>query len=159
MPYLRITLPLLVLYLLLTANLQPGNILLGLLIAVGAAALLRPDPQPYDIRRLPGAAWALLRYLVVLAIDIIKNGLVVARIVLTPSLPIKPGIIAVPSHCTSDLAVALSAHAVTVTPGELVIEIDDDGILYTHTLDASKADVYRAEAQKMRQNLLHKIFT
>ena len=159
MRYLRVMLPLLAVYLLLTANLQAANILLGLLIAAGAATLVRPDPHPYDIRRLPGAAWALIRYLVVLAIDIIKSGPAVARIVLTPSLPIKPGIIAVPSHCQSDLAIALSAHAVTVTPGELVIEIGDDGVLYTHTLDASKATEYRAEAQQLRQNLLCKIFT
>ncbi len=159
MRYLKVTLPLLAVYLLLTANLQASNILLGLLIAAGAATLVRPDSPPYDIRRLPGAAWALIRYLVILAADIIKSGLIVARIVLTPSLPIKPGIIAIPSHCKSDLAVALSAHAVTVTPGELVVEIGDDGVLYTHTLDASKADEYRAEAQQLRQDLLCKIFT
>lgn len=159
MRYLKVTLPLLAVYLLLTANLQTSNILLGLLIAAGAATLVRPASSPYDIRRLPGAIWALIQYLVVLAVDIIKSGLAVARIVLTPSLPIKPGIIAIPSHCKSDLAVALSAHAVTVTPGELVVEIGDDGVLYTHTLDASKADEYRAEAQQLRQGLLCKIFT
>ena len=55
-------------------------------------------------------------------------------------------------------ASALSAHALSVTPGELVIGIDDDGMMYTHCLDATHSAEYTAQAQAMRRDLLSKIF-
>ena len=42
-----------------------------------------------------------------------------------------------------NMATALSAHAVSLTPGELVVEIDDEGVMYTHCLDASRAAIPR----------------
>jgi multicomponent Na+:H+ antiporter subunit E len=101
---------------------------------------------------------ALARYLFVVATDAIKSGLVAARLVLDPALPVKPGIITIPSGCESELATALSAHAITLAPGEMVIEIGEDGAMYTHTLDATQAADYVAEAQHLRRELLRKIF-
>ena len=49
------------------------------------------------------------------------------------------------------------AHAITLTPGELVVEMSDEGTMYTHTLDTSHAEDHMAEAQKMREELLRKI--
>jgi multicomponent Na+:H+ antiporter subunit E len=89
--------------------------------------------------------------------ELIVSGLQVAHIVLSPSLPIKPGIIAIPSGTDSDLATALSAHAITVTPGELVVEISDDGVMYTHVLDVTMSEAARLNAQEQRRNLLSKI--
>ena len=83
---------------------------------------------------------------------------IVARIVLDPKLPIQPGIVAIHSGCKSELATALSAHAISITPGELVLGIDDKGVLYTHCLDATHAAQYATEAQALRRNLLSKIF-
>jgi multicomponent Na+:H+ antiporter subunit E len=52
----------------------------------------------------------------------------------------------------------LSAHAITLTPGELVLGIDDQGVLYVHCLDVTQSAAYAAEAQQLRQELLSKIF-
>lgn len=156
--YVRIIIPLLIIYLALTYNLELSNILLGIFVASAVALLIGPQRQSYDLRRLPGAVFATLQYVFILLVDIMKNGLQVARIVLTPSLPIKPGIISIPSHCDTELGTALSAHAITVSPGELVVEIGEDGTMYTHCLDATDSEVKAAEAQKMRVNLLRKIF-
>jgi multicomponent Na+:H+ antiporter subunit E len=110
-------------------------------------------------RRLPSAIVALIKYVVILAYDLIMSGIQVARIVLNPALPIQQGIVAIPSECESELGSALSAHAITLTPGELVIETDEQGVMYTHCLDATKSEQYVAEAQKMRRDLLEKIFS
>ena len=158
MHYVRTILILLVIYLALTGNLQLSNIVLGGLVATGATLLLRPQPSRMDLRRLPAAAWAVVRYTTILAADVVKSGLTVARIVLDPKLPIRPGIIAIDSGCCSELGTALSAHAITITPGELVIGIDRGGVLYTHCLDATRSAQYAAEAQAMRSTLLSKIF-
>ncbi len=124
-------------YLALTANLEVSNLVVGLLIALGLTFLLHPDPRQVDLRRMPGAAWAALKFAAVVARDVIAGGLQVARITLDPRLPIKPAIIAIPSGTQSELAMALVADAITLSPGELVVEISRDGVMYTHTLDAS----------------------
>jgi multicomponent Na+:H+ antiporter subunit E len=145
-------------YLAVSGNPEPRNVLLGLALACAATGLLRPRRHPPRISRLPAALWASLIYMTVLAADVIKSGVQVARLVLTPSLPIRPGIVAIPSGCETDLATALSAHAISITPGELVVEIDERGVMYTHCLDAREAPRYVAEAQRMRRDLLRRIF-
>jgi multicomponent Na+:H+ antiporter subunit E len=145
-------------YLALTANLEPSNLVLGLLVATGLTLLLRPPPGRFELRRLPRALVALGRYLFVVFVDAIKSGLIAARLVLDPALPVKPGIIAIPSDCDSELATALSAHAITLAPGEMVVEIGKDGTMYAHALDATRAAEYVEEAQELRRELLRKIF-
>lgn len=148
---------LLILYLALTASLELSNIVLGALVAAVVAALLRPVRQPTSLQPLPGALWALAKYFIIMLWELIVSGLQVAHIVLSPSLPIKPGIIAIPSGTDSELATALSAHSITVTPGELVVEISDDGVMYTHVLDVSMSEAARLNAQEQRRGLLSKI--
>ena len=157
MPYLMVF-SLWIVYLALTANLEFSNLLLGLLIAIGLTLLIRPRRQRIELRRLPEAILAFGQYLLILIYDVIKSGLAVARILLDPALPVKPGIVAIPSGCKSELATALSAHAITLAPGEMVIEISKDGVMYTHTLDVTRASEYVADAQRMRRRLLGKIF-
>ncbi len=158
MHYVRTIIILLVIYLALTGNLEPGNIVLGALVATAAAVLVRPRGGRMDPRHLPVALWAIARYIALLAADVVKSGIVVARIVLDPKLPIRPGIVAIETGCESELGTALSAHALSITPGELVIGISKDGILYTHCLDATHSAEYAAAAQAMRRDLLSKIF-
>lgn len=157
MRYAGMTVLLWILYLALTASLELSNIVLGALVAALAALLLRPVRQPMGLQYLPGAVWALAKYTVILLWELIVSGLQVAHIVLSPSLPIKPGIIAIPSGTDSELATALSAHSISVTPGELVVEISDDGVLYTHVLDVTQSEAARLNAQEQRRDLLSKI--
>jgi multicomponent Na+:H+ antiporter subunit E len=145
-------------YLALTANLEMNNLVLGLLVAAGLTRLIRPQRENIELRRLPETTLALGRYLLLILYDMIKSGLATARLILDPALPVKPGIVAIPSGCKSELATALSAHAITLAPGEMVIEIGEDGVMYTHTLDATHAAEYVAEAQRLRRELLGKIF-
>ncbi|MBL8046781.1 MAG: Na+/H+ antiporter subunit E [Anaerolineales bacterium] len=143
-------------YLALTANLQISNLILGALLALGVAALGRPVLGQVPVKNLPAAAWALVQYLVFLIVDIIKCGIVVARIVLDPKLPIRPGVVAVRSHM-GQWGTALSAHAITITPGEMVVAISEDGVMYTHCLDAVNSGANADEAQAKRKVLLEKI--
>lgn len=124
-------------YLALTANLEVSNLVVGLLIALGLTFLLHPDPRQINLPRMPEAAWAALKFAVVVAWDVIAGGLQVARLTLNPRLPIHPAIIAIPSGANSELAVALVADAITLSPGELVVEVSRDGVMYTHTLDVT----------------------
>jgi len=145
-------------YLALTANLEWSNLLLGLLIATGLTRLLQPPRGTIELRRLPAALLALVRYLLVVLLNAVRSGVMVARLVLQPNLPLRQGIIAIPSGCDSELATALSAHAITLAPGEMVIEIGEGGVMYTHALDATHSAEYVAEAQQLRRELLSEIF-
>jgi hypothetical protein len=40
----------------------------------------------------------------------------------------------------------------------MVVEISDDGVMYTHTLDITHAADYVADAQRLRRELLRDIF-
>lgn len=146
-------------YIALTANLQPSNILVGFLISAGIMLLLRQAGLRTTIKWRFSAAGiaALFRYILVLVYDLMISGVQVARIVLTPDMPIRQGDIAIPTSCDTEVSQALSAHAITVTPGEMVIEIDEDGTMYTHVLDATQAEEDVLRAQKMREEMLEKI--
>jgi multicomponent Na+:H+ antiporter subunit E len=156
--YLPAVLVLTLVYVGFTNNLELSNIVVGLLIAAGISGLLRLRVQQLNWRRLPSAAWAMTRYAVLLIYDLMVSGVRTARIVLDPNLPIKPGIVAIPSERESDLAMSLNAHAISLTPGELVVEMDEEGVMYTHCLDASSAEKV-IEAQKARQKLLDEIIS
>ena len=76
---------------------------------------------------------------------------------LSPKLPIQQGNIAIPTTCTAETAQALSAHAITLTPGAMVVEMGDEGRMYTHVLDAGHAEESMADAQQKREQMLNKI--
>ena len=88
MHYLLFMFPVWLLYMLLTGNWALSNILTGLVLAGLVALLIRPQKRPFSWKRLPDALLASVIYLVRLLWDLLISGLQVARIVLTPSLPI-----------------------------------------------------------------------
>ena len=158
MHYLRATILFTIFYLILTANLQVSNIVVGVLLSVLVLLLVRPERRKMNSRQFLVAIAATIRYTAGLVSDLILSGIQVARMVLSPSLPINPGIIAIPAQTESELGAALSAHAITLTPGNLVVEMDNDNTMYTHCLDVADSVRKSDEAQKMRRDLLDKIF-
>ena len=157
MRYLGTIMLLTLFYLGITSNLEWTNILAGLLVATGVALLVRAEGELIRWRDMPRAILALIQYVVIMAYDLVTSGFQVAGIVLSRSIPLRQGIIALPTQVKSEVGAALSAHAITLTPGEMVVEMEDDGLLYTHCLDVSHAESYIQEAQELREDLLDKI--
>jgi multicomponent Na+:H+ antiporter subunit E len=155
---IQMTILLAIVYLLMTANFEPINLAFSLIIGLGISSLVRPQHLSIQWRRLPIALAAIAGYLIYMLVDMWKSSLQVGRILLDPRLPIKPGIINIHSGSESEMAIALSAHAISLTPGELVVEMDDQGEMYAHCLDISQAEELIAEAQKVRRNFLNQIF-
>lgn len=145
-------------YVALSANPSGFNIAFGLAMAAGISLLLKPGRRILGWRGLPSAVFALMIYVCILFRDLIVSGFQVARIVLDPRMPIRPGILAIPSECDREMETALSAHAITLTPGEMVIEIDENGIMYTHCLDVPKSEQLLPDTQKRRRVMLDRIF-
>ena len=145
-------------YLVLTSNFALNNIVMGMVVAVIVLLLFRPQSGDLACKQLPTAVFATFKYIIHLMVVLLVSGIQVARIVLSPTMPINPGIVAIPTNCESDLSRALSAHAITITPGEMVVEVGKDGTMYTHMLDVTDADEQVREAQELRETMLKKIF-
>ena len=149
---------LLAVYLALSANLEWRNWLVGILLTGGILLLLPVKHTQLRLYHLPAVLWAVFRYLVQLAWETLKSGLEVMYLVLHPSLPIHPAVIKIPPLGESRFGIALSAHSFTVSPGEMVIAIDEEHNLYTHILNIRLDEQGNLAAKYKRFGLLWKIF-
>lgn len=156
---IQLSIPLFIVYLVLTGNLEVPNLAVGILVALGVSLLLpQGELPPFSLSRLPVFILAAVGYILVVAWDVIRGAYSTARIVLDPKLPLNPGIITIPSGSRSELGTALSAHAITLSPGEMVVAIDEEGIMYTHCLDVDNSAHFVDKAQSMRKKYLSKMF-
>ena len=89
--------------------------------------------------------------------ELCKANLSVLRVVFSPRLRIRSGVIAVPTDLKSDLALTLLANMITLTPGTLTLDISPDRrYLFVHTLNLEdpedvKREIYRAFEVYLRE--------
>jgi len=96
--------------------------------------------------RVAKRAWYVLIYLFIFFKDLLFANIDVTARILRPRLHIHPGIVAVHIPTESDIETTLVGSSITLTPGELVIDIDPEKrIFYIHCIDARKPDDIRAE--------------
>lgn len=81
----------------------------------------------------------LAKYFVVFLVELIKANLNMARIVVTPKLPISPKIYEVKTELKSNIAKAILANSITLTPGTISVDLDDDTI-YIHVVEGANVD-------------------
>ncbi len=158
-----ISIPLAFLWVILTGQYNLLSLILGYAIGWGILTMVNGETLKVHPARLPSQLWALLIYIIQLAIDIFLSSVDVARRVLTleKEPKINPGIIAVKTQDRSNnpLITALSAHAISITPGELVIDFQEgeETIMYVHTLDVERSRWTVEAAQARRLKLIRRI--
>lgn len=145
-------------YLAMSTNISVTNTLFGILVAVGVMALMPDRKRPVQATDIPRGFKALILYLVLMVKNTLVGGFQVARIVLNPDMPLKAGVVAVDPDCDHELGQALSAHAISLSPGELLVETDASGTMYIHSLNVEQTEKVTREEQKYRQALLSMIF-
>lgn len=124
-----------IVWLLLTGTLDPEELLAGALVSLLCAALALPHLAILDGLRLsPALPLHLIRYLAVFLRALLLSNLDMAGRVLSPALPIRPGIVAVHTELKSPLGRLLLANSITLTPGTLSVDVLDDRIL-VHWID------------------------
>ncbi len=147
-----------ILYLALTENLVPANLIAAVLLASLVTVLVRPESgRPFSVTALPRMLWWSARYIVFLAWDVLRCGIAVARIILDPKLPVRQGIIVLNSGSHSQAITVLSAHGITLTPGEQVVGFGNDGAMAVHCLDVVSSAASAEAAQAYRRSMLEKI--
>lgn len=115
------------------------GLLLGLAIAFG---LRRLYPERTNVTRVVRATPFAVLYTVAFLTEVLTANIDVARRVLSPSLPIAPDVIVIPLRVESDIAITTIANSITLTPGTLTMDYDEDrNVLYVHAIDASDRDL------------------
>jgi len=93
-----------------------------------------------DIKLNPKSIIFMIRYFFVFLWELLKSNLDVALRVISPKLPINPGIVKVKTGLKSPLGRAFLANSITLTPGTLTVEMIDD-FFYIHWIDVTCDDI------------------
>ena len=81
----------------------------------------------------------LVRYLGYMIVAIVKANIDVAKIVLQRKMPISPGLVKFRSEVQKDFTKVMLANSITLTPGTLTIDLEDD-VYVVHCLTRENAD-------------------
>lgn len=133
-----------VFWLLLNGALSPAVLATGA-VAAGAIALLSGAAQSFltGYRLVPRSLTATLVFAGFFVKELVKANLQIARIVLSPSLPVQPAIVRVRTTLKEPVARLLLANSITLTPGTLSVEIQGEW-LYVHWVVAETTDAEAA---------------
>ena len=147
-----LSLVLLIVWLLMNNAFSLGQILLGLILAMGIPLLTEPlQTQQMAVKRP--------LKLIKLMWDIVVANLAVAKLILGPTKALQPGFIAYPLNLTGDLPITLLASTISLTPGTLSAEVSKDKEwLYIHALDLPNEQALIDEIKQRYETPLKEIF-
>lgn len=91
----------------------------------------------------PSALRHFVAYTGVFLAELVKANLMMMRIVYAPRIAITPGIVKIRTKLTSPIGRLSLANTIALTPGSLVLDIEDDTLLI-HWLDVQTTDVAAA---------------
>lgn len=141
-------------WMILTAQVNLYGFLLGFVISLMVVMLLIRDLKINPVR-LPLQVFALLVYSLILTRDIFLSGIEVTQYVIGDLIGTKkpnPGIAKLNVQDEGEIINALTAHGITITPGQLVVDYDSEGNVYVHCLDIASAE--RLDADQIKR-LVH----
>ncbi|WP_051569154.1 Na+/H+ antiporter subunit E [Alkaliphilus transvaalensis] len=142
-----------VFWLILSPALSLETVVLGLIASLGVVIFnldLSFDENETSFYSIKGII-KLISFIGILLIEIVKANIGVAKIVLSPKMPISPTFVKVPLTLKKEMNRVLYANSITLTPGTLSVDINEDEIL-VHALTQEYAD-------GMKGNILEKYIT
>ena len=118
------------LWLLLAGSLHRQELILGAFVSLVVTLLFGSRFTIFTGFRFSWMAPVyILQYLGDFMIALVKANFELARRVLTPSLPIRPEMVEVRTRLQSPLGRMLLANTITLTPGTLTVDVEDDLLL------------------------------
>ena len=134
-------------WLLLNGSLATDIVIVGAVTAAVIAFIFRDGLAVFsEFRATPRAFLTALLYIPYFLKELVKSNLHIARVVLTPSLPLNPAIVKVRTRLKSRMGRLILANSITLTPGTLTVELDGEW-LYIHWVNAEVTDIDAATAQ------------
>ena len=127
-----------------------GGLVVGLAVGMPVAfATRRLYAGGADLGRAVLAVPSALKYVVLFLYELLTANVDVAYRVLDPRLPIEPDVVAIPLRVETDAAITTIANSITLTPGTLTMDYDDDtNTIYVHAI-TGRSD-YRSVVDPIR---------
>lgn len=135
---ISLSLVLFAVWLLLSGHFVPLLLAFGVLSCVIAVAIsMRMDVIDHEGHPIH-LGWRAIFYWPWLIWQIVLANLSVARIILSPSMPISPNIVIIDAEQHTELGRVIFANSITLTPGTVSLELDRDRIV-VHALTEAAA--------------------
>jgi multicomponent Na+:H+ antiporter subunit E len=124
---------LMLVWILLWGTVSAANVVSGLAIALVITLLLPLPAVPVEGRLHPVP---LLGLIALVAYELLMSSLQVARLAIKPGPPPLSAVLRAHLQIKSDLVLALAVNIITLTPGSIVLEIDQvRRMIYVHVID------------------------
>lgn len=152
-------LPLAIGWTIYTAEPTPGNFLLAYVFSLVVLVSTGQRGDSFQLRNAPLQIYSLITYIFSLAYEVLVSGVKVALVVLAPELKISPGMTELSTFDDSknELISAVSAHGITITPGELVVDFNETGdepatmIVHSLNVDVSAKRLERDQQVRLKR--------
>ncbi len=141
----------------LTGDLSLGNVAEGFVVGFLVLLLARGalGSQRY-VTRVPRVLGFLGYFLLLL----LHANLRVAHQVLSPTIHVRPAIVAIPLDIRDELAITTLANLITLTPGTLSLDVSSDRrVLYVHGMFVTDVDAFRREIKDGLEQHVQDLFT
>ena len=122
------------------SSLAVESVASGVLISAALAFIFTRKTGVWQgIRFSPARLYHFIRYTGVFAVELVRANISMMRYVYAPRIDIKPGIVKIKTGLKSPLGRLALANSIALTPGSLVLDIEDD-VLLIHWLDVKTID-------------------
>ena len=135
---------LLLFWIMLNGSLAIDSFIFGIVVSLSITILFCSGLSFFtEFKPTPKAFVAGIFYYAYFFKELFKSNIKLAAIILTPSLPINPGIVKVRTRLKSKMGRLMLANSITLTPGTLTVEIDGQW-LYVHWVNVETTDIDEA---------------
>lgn len=129
------------------------SLVVGLVFGYIALALIEPKVEALKghSARVP----RIIGFIGFFIKELILANLRVAADILTPTLYMKPGVIAVPLEARTEMEIFMVTNLISLTPGTLVVDVSDDRcVMYIHAMFLNDEDEVRRGLIEMERQAL-----
>ncbi len=132
-----------IVYIVFSGSVSAYDLVLGLIVAVLSSyltseLLISDAGKALSVKRF---AWLLLYGIYYLTVAEFRAHFDVVKRILSPKMPINPGIVRAPYNVSNDYSVVTIANSITNTPGTVVVHLNEDSkVYYVHWIDVKSPD-------------------
>lgn len=121
------------------------NLMFGFLLGMIVLFLIREQVGTLSYL---GRARRVISLMLLFLSELVLSAWKVAKIVIQPSIDIKPGFFAYELKTDRDFEITLLANLITLTPGTLSVDVSEDKkILYVHAIDIDDIEAMREDIE------------
>lgn len=142
MGFVLITIVMFSFWVMLSGHLDFFHLLAGLICSLFVAFLSRGLIvwRGRDAATEAGRVLGFVRYLPWLFYQVLKANVEVAYLTLHPRMPIDPRLVKISSGLRDELGITTLANSITLTPGTVTIDADEEGEMLVHAISREAAE-------------------